>query len=132
MALFDGMGGGLGGSPSAFTSPGIEPAILALLARIQNGGAQGAGGMPGGAPMNPAPQLPPPPQGLGAGGAIPHPGAAPGGMPQGAGATPQGMMGGLGGMGGIQQLLQMLQGGGGMSGGAGMPGMPGPGTGGLY
>jgi hypothetical protein len=131
MALFDGMGGGLGGSPSAFTSPGIEPAILALLARIQNGGAQGAGGMPGGAPMNPAPQLPPPPQGLGAGGAIPHPGMTPG-MPPGAGATPQGMMGGLGGMGGIQQLLQMLQGGGGMSGGAGMPGMPGPGTGGLY
>jgi hypothetical protein len=47
--------GGMGGSPSAFTSPGMNPQMLAMLAAMQQGGGPQMGG----------PQLPPPPQGGG-------------------------------------------------------------------
>lgn len=52
------MGGGMGGgSPSAFTSPGMNPQILALLMAMQR---QSGGGM-GGAPGGPMPSTPPTP-----------------------------------------------------------------------
>ena len=85
-----GMGTG-GGSPSAFTSPGMDPMSLALLLRMQQpgGGAGAGGGMIG------APQIPMPPTNPGAG--IPMMGGAGGGG--GANASPQ-----------QQNILQMLQG----------------------
>ena len=103
MAFFDqmfgggGMAPGMGGSsPSAFTSPGMSPQLLGLLMGLQNHaalpGMGGGFGLPGG------PQMPMPPAGLGAGGAIPRPG-----MP----ALPPGATAG-----GPQQsnLLQMIMG----------------------
>jgi hypothetical protein len=58
MAFFSQMGmgmPGMGGSPSAFTSPGMDPMTLALLLRMQNAGT----------PSAPPPQIPAPPSGLG-------------------------------------------------------------------
>lgn len=134
MAFFNQMGGGMGGggSPSAFTAPGMDPMTLALLLRMQNAGGMGGPGMVGG------PQLPPPPTSPGGGPGLPMmPGA---GMPGGAAGAP-GQTGG----GGLLQMLagmdpaklkQMLGmfgiGGGGMMSGAGPGAAPGAGTGGLY
>ena len=135
MALFDGMagGGGLGGSPSAFTSPGIDPTVLALLMRMQGMGGAGMGAAAGGGPAGGvAPQLPALPQGLGAGGAMPQiPGAGAGG-PAGAAGSPQ-MMSILQQIGGIDGLKKLL-GDGGLAGlfGGGAGGGPATGTGGLY
>ena len=66
-----------GGAPSAFSSPGANPQMLAALMAMQQRGGMG-GGM-GGAGMNPAagaasPQLPPPP---GIAGAARQPAAMP-------------------------------------------------------
>lgn len=127
------------GSPSAFTSPGMDP--MALQKMLQMQGGVGGGGMQPGVGM-----MPPPP-----GPGMPQP--VSGQMPQqgGNGASPMmppmdglqraiaamrngGAMGGgmdQGRMQQIQQLLQKLQQGGGMAGGgmqqAGMtpPNMPG-------
>lgn len=70
-----GSGGGMGGSPSAFTSPGMDPKALAMLMAMQQGGPMMGGPRPGGMPggmggpqmggMPGGPQLPPPPQGGG-------------------------------------------------------------------
>lgn len=59
-----------GGSPSAFTSPGMDPKALAMLMAMQQGqmGGPRPGAMPGGmgGPQMPGgPRLPPPPQGGG-------------------------------------------------------------------
>lgn len=135
-----GMGGGLGGSPSAsaFTSPGMDPMTLALLLRMQNSSAPGLGGPGAGG----APQFPSPLQGGGgAGPMLPGLGTGPGaGMPPGAAASPGA---GTNPMGGLMQMLmsnpQMLQKlmaslgvPGGTPGSGPASGMPGSGTGGSY
>jgi hypothetical protein len=93
MGLFDGIaGGGLGGTnPSAFGSAGVDPAILALLARLKVGDQ----------PVTLGPQLP-----------------TPGGAQSQAAAQPQGSGGGFGGM--MDMLGGPLAGlyGGGLEGGA--------------
>ncbi len=92
-----GAGGGLGGSPSAFTSPGMNPQMLALLMAMGRGQQ---GQMPGGPSMG-GPMMGGGPQ-LGAMGSLGGlggmmrppvvPGMTPGSglMPGGAGAMPPG------------------------------------------
>jgi len=114
-------GMGMGGSPSAFTSPGMDPTMLALLMRMQNAGG-GAGGMPGGG-AGIAPQFPSAPAG-GGGGGMGMPVAPLGAGPQQGNPflaqlmqNPQM----------LQRIMQMLGGGGsagGLFGGSGGPGGP--------
>lgn len=117
-----GMGGGPGGSgASAFTSPGIDPQILALLMRMQGGaGGQqpGAGAFPAGLPtgggipgMPGGPQMPAPPQAqMGGHPMMNTPMGAPG--PQQGGGLAS-LLSGAGGAqgGGLQALLASLKGG---------------------
>ena len=102
-----GLGGGLGGSPSAFTSPGLDPMTLALLLRRQNAGV--AGGTPGG------PQIPQaqPQQGINQAAMMALMRPPPTQAPQGATATPQQdsmaqLLQSLGGPGGISNVLRGL------------------------
>lgn len=111
MAFYNGtMGGGMGAgaaTPSAFTSPGLDPTVLALLMRMQGMGGMGQPGqqaMPGG------PQIPMPPQAA-AGGLHAPPMAAPG--PQ----QGQGLGQMLGGM-DMSKLVGLFSGGGGGGGNA--------------
>lgn len=92
------------GQPSAFTSPGMDPKMLAMLMAMQNGGGQMGGQQPPmlagmGGPQMPSPQMSqgngapppgiqPPPQG----------GTVPGGMSQGQPASQGSPM--------MQQLMQ--------------------------
>lgn len=116
-----GLGGGMGGTPSAFTSPGIDPSILALLMKMQSGGGgpqMGAGGgfpagLPGGAMpgMMGGPQMPAPPQAqMGQHPMMNAPMGAPG--PQQGGGLAS-LLSGAGGAqgGGLQALLASLKGG---------------------
>lgn len=90
------------GQPSAFTSPGMDPKMLAMLMSMQNGGGQ-MGQQP---PMLGGPQIPSPQMSQG-NGAPPPPGMQP--PPQG-GTVPGGMAQGQPGAQGspmMQQLMQM-------------------------
>lgn len=95
MAYFDSLANPYQGSASAFTSPGMDPKMMAMLMAMQNGqGQQGAQpGMMGGQP------------GMGAGGPPGQPpmlGAPPGMPPQGGPQQPQGQDGGI-----LQKIMQM-------------------------
>ncbi len=102
-------GPGLGGSSSAFTTPGMSPQVLAQLMAM--GGAPGAmGGSPGAMMLQP--QLPPPPGGAPGGqNATPSGFPAPPQIPQ--GNMQQQMQQAMQGMNPemIKRLLAMLQGG---------------------
>jgi hypothetical protein len=124
-----GMGGGMGASPSAFTSPGMNPMQLAQLLQMQNGG--GIGGMPGMGMGMGGPAMPQPPQNPGAG-QPPHlPMPQPSGGPPGAGQPGQGMnllqmlmqANAMGGQGGLAGMLKGMFGGAPSAGGYMPPGM---------
>ncbi len=83
MAYFDSAFNPYQGSPSAFTSPGLDPNLLAMIFAMQNRqGQQPQGGSPmGGMPGLPQPQMSP-------GNGVPPPQIQPQGQP--GGGAPQG------------------------------------------
>jgi hypothetical protein len=97
--------GGLGGSPSAFTSPGMNPQILALLMAMGQRQQQQPGSVPGATvPMMGGPMMPGAPGSLG-GGMVRPPilGAAP--MPPGTAGAPPSVGAGMQANPMLQQLL---------------------------
>lgn len=101
------------GSPSAFTSPGMNPQALQQMLQMQGG--VGGGGMQPGIGMMPQQQMPQPPQGPGMPQVMGNPQAMQ--RPQGAGdgMTPQGLQAAIaamksgGGMGGSMDMSRMQQ-----------------------
>jgi len=89
-AFGGGGGGGLGGSPSAFTSPGMNPQMLAALLAM------------GGAPGAMSPSLPAPP------GNAAGQNATPSGFPAPPQIPPSNIMQMLQGLGGNPQMMQRI------------------------